>query len=173
MHVVDRDGVESRIDARAVIDASGTWTQPNPAGADGYPALGERAAAAAGVLTYLPPTPAQAAGLAGRHVVVVGSGHSAMTAVIELADGGPDAAGHPGDLGAAAGAVGDAFGGGAADELPQRGALGQRARQAVEDGLVRAGDRLPDRGGRADATPAWCWSPRTAGGWRRPTGWWC
>ena len=39
------DGVESRIDARAVIDASGTWTQPNPAGADGYPALGEKAAA--------------------------------------------------------------------------------------------------------------------------------
>ena len=57
VHVVT-DGVESRIDARAVIDASGTWTQPNPAGADGYPALGERAAADNGAVTYLPPTPA-------------------------------------------------------------------------------------------------------------------
>ena len=31
MHIVT-DGIESRFDARAVIDASGTWTQPNPAG---------------------------------------------------------------------------------------------------------------------------------------------
>jgi hypothetical protein len=35
------------------------------------------------------------------------------------------------------GRVGDTFGGGAGDELPQRGALGIRARQAVEDGLVQ------------------------------------
>ena len=97
VHVVDRDGVESRIEARAVIDASGTWRQPNPAGADGLPALGERAAAAAGLVdaTCRRP-PAQADGLAGRHVVVVGSGHSAMTAVIDLADGRPDAHRAPG-----------------------------------------------------------------------------
>ena len=31
VHIIT-DGVESRFDARAVIDASGTWTQPNPAG---------------------------------------------------------------------------------------------------------------------------------------------
>ncbi len=61
VHVVTLTGVESRMDARAVIDASGTWTQPNPAGADGYPAIGERAAAAPGVVTYLPPTAEQAA----------------------------------------------------------------------------------------------------------------
>ncbi len=46
VHVVDSDGIESRLEARAVIDASGTWRRPNPAGADGLPALGERAAAA-------------------------------------------------------------------------------------------------------------------------------
>jgi hypothetical protein len=34
------------------------------------------------------------------------------------------------------GVAGNAFGGGAADELPERGALGIRARQAVEDGLA-------------------------------------
>ena len=38
-------GVEQRYLARAVIDASGTWTQPNPLGAGGVPAAGERAAA--------------------------------------------------------------------------------------------------------------------------------
>ena len=36
---------EERITARAVVDASGTWTQPNPLGGDGLPALGEDAAA--------------------------------------------------------------------------------------------------------------------------------
>lgn len=34
------------------------------------------------------------------------------------------------------GAIGSVFGGGAADELPERGALGQRAKKAVDEGLV-------------------------------------
>src|SRR5699024_11372947 len=34
------------------------------------------------------------------------------------------------------GTVGNAFGGGSADELPERGALGLRAKKAVEDGYV-------------------------------------
>ncbi|MFP5282502.1 MAG: FAD-dependent oxidoreductase [Actinomycetes bacterium] len=135
VHVLDH-GTESRLDARAVIDASGTWTQPNPAGADGYPALGERAAAANGILGYLPPTPRQAAALAGRHTVVVGSGHSAMTAVIELAAVARRRSGTRISWVLRRGTVGDTFGGGSADELPQRGALGLRARQAVEDGAV-------------------------------------
>jgi hypothetical protein len=135
VHVVN-DGVESRLEARAVIDASGTWTQPNPAGADGYPALGEQAAAANGVVSYLPPTPEQAAGLAGRHTVVVGSGHSAMTAVIELAAVARRQPGTRISWVLRRGTVADTFGGGIADELPQRGALGERARQAVDTGLV-------------------------------------
>ena len=130
------DGVEARMDARAVIVASGTWTQPNPAGADGYPALGERAAAAAGAVTYLPPTPEESAGLAGRHVVVVGSGHSAMTAIIDLASVARRRPGTRVTWVLRRGVVGDTFGGGPADELPQRGALGVRARQAVDDGTV-------------------------------------
>jgi len=68
VHVSNADGTECRVQAQAVIDASGTWGQPNPAGADGVPAIGERAAAASGVLTYVPPTLAQASGLAGKHV---------------------------------------------------------------------------------------------------------
>ena len=136
VHTVTDGVVESRIDARAVIDASGTWTQPNPAGADGYPAMGEQAAANNGIVTHLPPTPAQAVELSGKHVVLVGSGHSAMTAAIELAD---VARGHPGTRLTwvlRRGAVGDTFGGGAADQLPRRGALGQRARQLVDDGVI-------------------------------------
>lgn len=137
VHVVDRDGAERRFDARAVIDASGTWGQPNPAGADGVPAIGERAAAHEGVLSYVPPTPSQTAGFDGRHVVVVGSGHSAMTAVIELSESVRRDPTTKVTWALRRGVVGDTFGGGTADELPQRGALGQRAREAVEDGLVR------------------------------------
>lgn len=132
VHVTNTDGTECRVQARAVIDASGTWGQPNPAGADGVPAIGERAAAAAGVLSYVPPTLAQASALAGKHVVVVGSGHSAMTAVTQL---GEVARRDPTTTVTwllRRGVTGDTFGGGAADELPQRGALGVRSKEAVE-----------------------------------------
>ena len=130
------DGVESRFDARAVIDASGTWTQPNPAGADGYRALGEEAAAGRGALTYLPPTPEEASAFAGGHVVVVGSGHSAMTAVVELADLARIQPQAQLTWVLRRGAVGNTVGGGDTDELPRRGALGQQARQVVQQGIV-------------------------------------
>ena len=137
VHVTDNTGVESRFDARAVIDASGTWGQPNPVGADGLPAIGEREAVIAGALTYLPSTPEQSAAFAGRHAVVVGSGHSAMTAIIELAT---VAKANPGTVVTwvlRRGVVDDnTFGGGEADALPERGALGLRSREAVEAGLV-------------------------------------
>ena len=41
--VVAERGTERRYLARAVIDASGTWTMPNPLGAGGVPAVGGRA----------------------------------------------------------------------------------------------------------------------------------
>lgn len=134
VHVTDARGRESRLDARAVIDASGTWRQPNPAGADGLPALGERAAA--GLLSYQIPDFAHPEAFAGQHTVVVGSGHSALTAIGELAR---IVQAHPGTRVSWAlrrGVVGNTFGGGAADQLPQRGALGLRAKDAVDAGLV-------------------------------------
>jgi flavin-dependent dehydrogenase len=42
VHVTGPGGIEERLEARAVIDASGTWRQPKPAGADG-PGPGPRA----------------------------------------------------------------------------------------------------------------------------------
>jgi thioredoxin reductase len=136
LHLADHAGAESLLEARAVIDASGTWRQPNPVGADGLPAIGERAAADAGLVTYRPPAPAQLAGWAGRSVAVVGTGHSAMTAIIGLAE---VAAGNPGTRVTwvmRRGVTGNTFGGGPDDELPERGALGERARAAVNAGLV-------------------------------------
>lgn len=132
----DHLGHESRLIAQAVIDASGTWSQPNPAGADGLPAIGERQAAAAGTLSYLPPTRAQSANLAGKHAVIVGSGHSAMTAVIEFAKFARRQQSTRVTWVLRRDVVGDTFGGGDADALVQRGALGTRAREVVNSGLV-------------------------------------
>jgi thioredoxin reductase len=134
VHVTGPDGDEERLEARAVIDASGTWRQPNPAGADGLPALGERAAADA--IRYQIPDLASPEPFAGKHTVVVGAGHSAATAVIELAR---IARAHPGTAVTwvlRRGVTAGTFGGGTADELPERGALGTRAKQAVQDGLA-------------------------------------
>ena len=134
VHVTGPDGREERLEARAVIDASGTWRQPGPAGADGLPALGERAAS--DLIRYQIPDFAAPEPFAGRHTVAVGSGHSAATAVIELAR---IAATYPGTRVTwvlRRGVTGGTFGAGAADELPERGALGARAREVVEDGLV-------------------------------------
>lgn len=134
VHVTGPGSEEEMIEARAVIDASGTWRRPNPAGADGLPALGERAAA--GLIRYQIPDFAVPGPFAGKHTVVLGAGHSAATAVIELAR---IAAAHPDTTVTwvlRRGVTGATFGGGTADELPERGALGLRAKQAVTDGLV-------------------------------------
>jgi thioredoxin reductase len=134
VHFTGSGDQEERLEARAVIDASGTWRMPNPAGADGLPALGERAAA--GLVRYQVPDFAAAQSFAGRHTVVLGSGHSAATAVIELARIAEASPGTTVTWVLRRGVTGATFGGGTADELPERGALGLRARQAVTDGLA-------------------------------------
>jgi thioredoxin reductase len=136
VHVTGPGGDEDKLQARAVIDASGTWRQPNPAGADGLPALGERAAAGQGLVRYQIPDFAAPGQFAGRHTVVLGAGHSAATAVIELAR---IAHAHPGTRVTWAlrrAAPSAATAGSATDELPARGALGIRAGQAVDEGTV-------------------------------------
>ena len=136
VHITGQDGNERKLDARAVIDASGTWRQPNPAGADGLPALGERAAAGEGLVRYQIPDFAAPEPFAGRHTVVLGAGHSAATAVIELAR---IARANPGTRVTWAlrrATASAATAGSAADELPERGALGIRAAKAVDEGTV-------------------------------------
>lgn len=130
VHVRTSDGGEERVLARAVIDASGTWSTPNPLGGEGLPAIGERAAADR--ISYrVPDLAAERARYAGKHVVVAGSGHSALTALVALAGTGARIS-----WVLRRGGVGNTFGGGEADQLPARGALGLRAKEAVDAGLV-------------------------------------
>ena len=68
--------------ARAVIDASGTWTTPNVLGASGIPAHGE-ADVTAYVETALPDVHGRDRDrFAGRRVLVVGAGHSAANTLL-------------------------------------------------------------------------------------------
>ncbi|MGS2809169.1 FAD-dependent oxidoreductase [Nocardia sp. MW-W600-9] len=136
IHLRRADGTEDRILARAVIDASGTWGTPNPLGGEGLPALGERAAE---VVSYRVPdveSAEHADRYAGAHTVIAGSGHSALTAIVALSQVARERQGTRLTWVLRRGATDATFGGGEADELPARGALGLRARQAVEDGLL-------------------------------------
>ncbi|MFI5530187.1 FAD-dependent oxidoreductase [Kitasatospora sp. NPDC051853] len=139
VHVTHADGREERLTVAAVVDASGTWSTPGPAGADGLPALGERANADR--ISYRVPDlddPAVRARYAGRRTAVIGSGASAFTALATLAG---LAAAEPGTHAVwvlRRGITGSTFGGGSADQLPARGALGQAAKTAVENGHATA-----------------------------------
>ncbi|WP_405832890.1 FAD-dependent oxidoreductase [Streptomyces sp. NBC_01176] len=139
LHLTTADGAERRVLARAVIDASGTWTTPGPAGAGGLPALGERAAADR--ITHRVPDlkdPAVRARYAGRRTAVVGSGASAFTVLAALAALAEDEPGTHAVWILRRGISGSTFGGGEADELPARGALGLAAKAAVDNGYADA-----------------------------------
>ncbi|MEW2417054.1 FAD-dependent oxidoreductase [Streptomyces sp. NPDC046866] len=141
VHYTGPGGTEERIHARAVIDASGTWSTPGPAGGSGLPALGEKAAADR--ISYRIPDlkdPAVRARYAGRRTAVIGSGASAFTALASLADlaGSDDGTGTRATWILRRGISGSTFGGGEADQLPARGALGLAAKAAVDDGFADA-----------------------------------
>ncbi|MFE1595028.1 FAD-dependent oxidoreductase [Nocardia sp. NPDC058705] len=134
VHTRRADGTEERIPARAVIDASGTWGAPNPLGGEGLPAIGERGSDA---VTYRVPDIDSAQDrdrFAGAHTVIAGGGHSALGAIVALTQ-----LSEPGTRLTwilRRGSAESTFGGGEADELPARGALGLRAKQAVDAGLL-------------------------------------
>ncbi|MFC9629033.1 FAD-dependent oxidoreductase [Streptomyces mirabilis] len=139
VHITTADGAEERIAARAVIDASGTWSVPSPIGADGLPALGEKAATDR--ISYRVPDltdPFVRARYAGKRTAVVGSGASAFTALAYLADLARAEDGTHAVWILRRGIGASTYGGGEADQLPARGALGLRAKAAVEAGHASA-----------------------------------
>ncbi|MFH9582074.1 NAD(P)-binding domain-containing protein [Streptomyces globisporus] len=141
VHLANADGREERVLARSVIDASGTWATPGPAGGSGLAALGEQAAGDR--ITYRVPDlkdPATRARYAGTRTAVIGSGASAFTALAYLADlaKSKDGTGTMGVWILRRGLSGSTFGGGEADQLPARGALGLAAKAAVDEGHADA-----------------------------------
>jgi thioredoxin reductase len=129
------DGTTTDVRARAVIDASGTWNQPNPLGA-GLPAHGEDDAAAHLVGPLPDVLGADRARFAGRRTMVVGAGHSAANTLLNLARLAQDEPGTDIVWAIRRPAPEKTYGGGEADQLSARGQLGTDLRALVESGAV-------------------------------------
>jgi thioredoxin reductase len=123
--------------ADAVIDASGTWLSPAPAGANGLPAVGEREHHRN--IAYVMPDVlgSERARYAGRTVAVLGSGHSAIGTLIDLVSLAGDAPGTEPIWLLRGERPEKAFGGGANDKLKARGELGQIFARLVGGGRFR------------------------------------
>lgn len=122
--------------ARAVIDASGTWATPNPLGASGLPADGE--ASFSDRIAYGIP---DVLGLdrsiyAGGTTLVVGAGHSAANALLDLVRLGETEPDTMTIWATRSTNLVRIYGGGDADQLPARGELGADTRDLVESGRV-------------------------------------
>lgn len=123
--------------ADAVIDTSGTWSSPNPAGANGLSAIGEREFADR--IAYAMPDTRGADRLryAGKTVGVLGAGHSAIGTLTELARLREMAPGTEVVWLLRGSDPAKAFGGGANDKLAARGELGAAFAALVSAGEIR------------------------------------
>jgi len=133
LHVL-QNGERKVFEAKAVIDSSGTWSSPNPAVSTGIWTDGElklRDKIAYGI----PDISGQdRERYAGKNVLVVGSGHSAIHALLDLAKLKEHDPRTNLYWAIRKSNVNDVYGGGKNDGLPERGALGTRLKRLVDTG---------------------------------------
>jgi thioredoxin reductase len=123
--------------ADAVIDASGTWFSPNPAGANGLSAIGE-ADAAAKIAYGMPDLLGkERTRYAGKRVAVLGSGHSAIGTLIDLTRLATDVPETQPIWILRGNNPAKAFGGGAKDRLSARGELGSQFAALYAAGKIK------------------------------------
>lgn len=132
----DRDGDTREVLARAIIDTSGTWQNPNPLGANGWPAEGEDEFADR--ISYGIPdiSGAERPLYGGMRTLVMGGGHSAANALLDLALVAEDEPETTLAWAVRGNSLARIFGGGTADQLPARGRLGERLRGLVDRGRL-------------------------------------
>lgn len=127
-------GQIEEVRARAIIDASGTWSSPNPLGANGMPAIGEpenKDRIYYGIPDILGSDQPR---YAGRRTLVVGAGHSAANSLLALAELSREQNGTQ-LLWAVRGTdLRRVFGGGSEDALPARGQLGSSLSELQSSG---------------------------------------
>jgi hypothetical protein len=122
--------------AQAVIDASGTIGQPGVLGSSGLPARGERAAAHR-IFQGIPDVlGTHRRRYAGRRVLVVGSGHSALNALLDLTQLADTDRGTHITWAIRRPALGSLLGGARHDQLEARGQLGVRVRALLDAGRL-------------------------------------
>lgn len=131
---VEQQGITKRIEAKAIIDATGTWSQPNPVNADNIWSSEERSLY--NYIFYGIPNiqGSQRERYIGKRVAVVGGGHSAINTILELSELGKDV-----EINwiMRKKKVDDAYGGEEKDALEARGELGSRIHQLVDAGQVQ------------------------------------
>ncbi|WFU70179.1 NAD(P)-binding domain-containing protein [Bradyrhizobium sp. CB2312] len=123
--------------ADAVIDTSGTWFSPNPAGRNGLPAIGEPERGDR--IAYGMPD-VRGAGrsrYAGKTVAVLGAGHSAVGTLIDLVHLADEVPGTQALWLLRGADPAKAFGGGRNDKLAARGELGSAFAALVAAGRIK------------------------------------
>jgi glycine/D-amino acid oxidase-like deaminating enzyme len=132
-----RNGQGSKtVRADAIIDASGTWHSPNPAGANGLNAVGEKQASAKIVYAMPDVLGKDRARYAGKVIAVLGAGHSAIGTLTDLAKLAEQAPGTKPIWLLRGNDPAKAFGGGANDRLSARGELGAAFAALVAAGKI-------------------------------------
>ncbi|GGA25019.1 NAD(P)-binding domain-containing protein [Psychrobacillus lasiicapitis] len=131
---VEQGGKSKRIEAKAIIDASGTWAQPNPINADSIWTKQEKELKQH-IYYGIPDIKGeQKERYKNKRVAVVGGGHSAINTILELSQLNDEV-----EITwiMRKKNVADAYGGEEKDALEERGKLGSRIHQLVDAGQVK------------------------------------
>lgn len=134
---VETEDKTTRYEARAVIDASGTWGHSNPLYASGVWTKEERNAEQQIYYGIPELTPENQKRYKGKRIAVVGSGHSALNTLLDLIQLKEED--HKTELFwiMRKRTVEEAYGGEENDQLEARGELGSRIHQLVSSGQIQ------------------------------------
>ena len=131
-----QDGKQQVALVDTVIDISGTWSTPNPAGSNGLPAFGEPEASQH--ISYVMPDVlgVKRQQFANKRVAVLGGGHSAVGSILDLITLKEEAPDTDITWLVRGEDTQRSFGGGGDDQIEARGALGTRFKHLVESGKI-------------------------------------
>ena len=128
---------EHEVLAQGVIDASGTIATPNPMGASGIPAIGEKTLRDRIFYGMPDVLGVHRDRYAGKRVLVVGSGHSAFNVLQDLARLSQDVPGMQIQWALRRGSLRRVLGGGEHDQLAERGKLGMTIGRLADAGVLQ------------------------------------
>lgn len=133
---VEEKGKAKRYEARAVIDASGTWGKANPVLSSGVLTSQEQSLHKQIFYGIPDVLGADQVRYTGKHIAVVGGGHSALNTLLDLAKLQETNAHTKLTWIMRRDHVEEAYGGEANDQLEARGELGSRMHELVDSGKV-------------------------------------